>query len=71
VVSGQTQKINTAEFSQDKKKTHQKYINYRQIFDLASLPVHWVGYLENNFELDIRNLGKWLRKPLRVCHRFG
>jgi hypothetical protein len=23
-----------------------------------------VGYLENNFELDIRNLGKWLRKPL-------
>jgi hypothetical protein len=25
---------------------------------------HWVGYLENDFEFDIRNLGKWLRKPL-------
>jgi hypothetical protein len=25
---------------------------------------HRVGYLENNFELDVRNLGKWLRKPL-------
>jgi hypothetical protein len=24
----------------------------------------WAGYLENNFELDIRNLDKWLRKPL-------
>jgi hypothetical protein len=25
---------------------------------------HWVGYLENNFELDVRNPDKWLRKPL-------
>jgi hypothetical protein len=25
-----------------------------------------VGYLENNFELAIRNLDKWLRKPLPV-----
>jgi hypothetical protein len=23
-----------------------------------------VDYLENNFELDVRNLDKWLRKPL-------
>jgi hypothetical protein len=25
---------------------------------------HRVGYLENKFELDIRNLDKWPRKPL-------
>jgi hypothetical protein len=25
---------------------------------------NWVGYLENNSELDVRNPDKWLRKPL-------
>ena len=24
---------------------------------------HWVGYLKNNFELDVRNPGQWLQTP--------
>jgi hypothetical protein len=61
-------KINTAEFFQDKKNTPpQKYVFYRQILTWLHYDMprgHWVNYLESSFELDVRNLDKWLRKPL-------
>jgi hypothetical protein len=54
VKGGKAQKINTAEFFQDKKKTPPRQ-NFRLGFTIPR--GNWVNYLENNFELDIRNPG--------------
>jgi hypothetical protein len=75
VKAGKAQKINTADFFQDKKT--QKPISCRQIFDLASLcraDIGWVISKTASNWTSGTSTSDWrcgVRRRLGVCHRFG